>query len=96
MSRAADAEAQVAAALQRWGALHVLHNNAYWALPGHTLLDVGEDEWDRTQAITLKSMYLMSRAAIPALLQNGGGSIDNTASVAGIVGSRNFSAYASA
>ena len=39
-----------------WGALHVLHNNAYWALPGHTLLDVGEDEWDRTRAITLKSM----------------------------------------
>jgi NAD(P)-dependent dehydrogenase (short-subunit alcohol dehydrogenase family) len=96
VSRAADADALVDATLQRWGALHVLHNNAYWAPTGMTVLNTSEDDWDRTQAVTLKSMYLMSRAALPAMLKAKAGAIVNTASVAGIVGSRGFSAYAAA
>lgn len=96
VSVAADANALVRAAVGRWGALHVLHNNAYWAPTGLNVLDTSEEDWDRTQAVTLKSMYLMSRAAIPEMLKTGGGSIVNMASVAGVVGSRNFSAYAAA
>ena len=96
VSRASDAIALVAAAVERWGALHVLHNNAYWAPTGRSVLNTTEEEWDRTQAITLKSMYLLSRAAIPEMLKAGGGSIVNMASVAGVVGSANFSAYAAA
>ena len=96
VSSAADADALVKATVQRWGALHVLHNNAYWAPTGKNVLNTSEEEWDRTQDITLKSMYLMSRAAIPEMLKAGGGSIVNMASVAGVVGSANFSAYAAA
>ena len=96
VSRAVDADALVKATVERWGALHVLHNNAYWAPTGRNVLNTSEEEWDRTQAVTLKSMYLMARAAIPEMLKAGGGSIVNMASVAGVVGSANFSAYAAA
>lgn len=96
VSIASDADALVRATVQRWGGLDVLHNNAYWAPTGRNVLDTTEEQWDRTQDVTLKSMYLMSRAAIPEMLKRGGGSIVNMASVAGVVGSRNFSAYAAA
>ena len=96
VSRAVDADSLVKATVERWGALHVLHNNAYWAPTGRNVLNTSEEEWDRTQAVTLKSMYLMARAAIPEMLKAGGGSIVNMASVAGVVGSANFSAYAAA
>ena len=96
VSRAVDADALVNATVERWGALHVLHNNAYWAPTGRNVLNTSEEEWDRTQAVTLKSMYLMARAAIPEMLKAGGGSIVNMASVAGVGGSANFSAYAAA
>lgn len=96
VSRAADADALVEATVRRWGAVHVLHNNAYWAPTGQDVLTTSEEDWDRTQHVTLKSMYLLSRAAIPHMLRGGGGAIVNMASVAGVVGSRNFSAYAAA
>ena len=96
VSSATDCVALVQATLQAWGRLDVLHNNAHWAPTGRNVLTTSEDEWDRTQDITLKSMYLMSRAALPHMLERGSGSIVNTASVAGLVGSRNFSAYAAA
>lgn len=96
VSLAADTNALVRATLDRWGALHVLFNNAYWGPTGKDVLTTTEEEWDRTQHVTLKSIYLLSRAAIPEMHRTGGGSIINTASVAGVVGSRNFSAYAAA
>lgn len=96
VSRSVDADALVRATVERWGALNVLHNNAYWGPTGRNVLTTSEQDWDRTQAVTLKSMYLLSRAAIPVMLDTGGGAIVNMASVAGVVGSRNFSAYAAA
>lgn len=96
VSVSADATALVQATVQRWGRLDILHNNAYWGPTGRDVLTTTEDEWDRTQAVTLKSMYLVSRAALPHMQKAGRGSIVNMASVAGVVGSRNFSAYAAA
>ena len=96
VSQNGDCVALVRATLQAWDRLDVLDNNAYWGPTGRNVLTTTEEEWDRTQNVTLKSMYLMSRAAIPEMLKNGGGSIVNMASVAGLVGSANFSAYAAA
>lgn len=93
---AADCERIVDRALERWSTVHVLHNNAYWAPTGRTVLNTSEEEWDRTQAITLKSMYLLARRVIPTMIDSGGGSIINMASVAAMVGGRSFSAYAAA
>lgn len=96
VSRSGDCAALVEATLQAWGKLDILHNNAYWGPTGRNVLTTTEEDWDRTQEVTLKSMYLMSRSAIPSMLRGGGGSIVNMASVAGLVGSANFSAYAAA
>lgn len=91
-----DLQRLVEATTARWGGLHVLHNNAYWAPTYRTVLNTTEEEWDRTQAVTLKSMYLLCRLTIPIMIEGGGGSIVNMASVSGVVGSRAFSAYAAA
>jgi NAD(P)-dependent dehydrogenase (short-subunit alcohol dehydrogenase family) len=96
VSSRADAQAVVAHTLERWGDLHVLHNNAYWAPTDRTVMNTSDSEWNRTMDVTLKSIYLMSRAALPHMLEHRRGAIVNTASVAGLLGSARFSAYAAA
>jgi NAD(P)-dependent dehydrogenase (short-subunit alcohol dehydrogenase family) len=96
VSLAADAERLVAATIERFGALHVLHNNAYWARTGRTVLELEEADWDRTLAVSVKSMFLMSRYAIPHMLASGGGSIVNMASAVALMGSRHSPAYVAA
>lgn len=95
VSSSEDAAALMAATVSRWQALHVLHNNAYWSPVGHDVLTTSEDEWDKSLACTLKSAYLVSRAALPHMLRTGG-SIINMASTAALVGSKAFTAYAAA
>lgn len=79
----------VAAALSRWGALHALFNVAgisgrrYGDGPTHLCTDAG---WDTVLDTNLKSVFLMCRAALPALINAGGGAIVNLASVLGLVG----------
>jgi NAD(P)-dependent dehydrogenase (short-subunit alcohol dehydrogenase family) len=96
VSSADDAERLVAAAVERWGAVHVLHNNAYWARGGHTVVTLEETDWDRTLDVSLKGMYLMSRSVVPHMLRAGGGSIVNMASAVGLMGTRSNPAYAAA
>ena len=48
VSRAADTQQLVDATVERFGALHILHNNAYWARSGRTVLTLDEADWDRT------------------------------------------------
>jgi NAD(P)-dependent dehydrogenase (short-subunit alcohol dehydrogenase family) len=96
VSSAGDAEHLVAAAVDRWGAVHVLHNNAYWARGGKTVLTLEEADWDRTLDVSLKGMYLMGRAVVPHMLRAGGGSIVNMASAVGLMGTRANPAYAAA
>jgi NAD(P)-dependent dehydrogenase (short-subunit alcohol dehydrogenase family) len=55
-----------------------------------------EADWDRTLAVCVKSMYLMSRYAIPHMLTAGGGSIVNMASAVALMGSRSSPAYVAA
>ena len=52
-----------------------------------------EDVWDRLIDINLKGVWLCLKHEIPQMMQQGGGAIVNTASGAGLVGSRNMSAY---
>jgi len=71
----------VDAAVARWGGLDVLHNNV--GVESRTdLLDTTEEEWDRVLAVDLKSVFLSTRAAVPALVARGGGSVICVSSVA--------------
>jgi 2-keto-3-deoxy-L-fuconate dehydrogenase len=75
---------QVRAAAAEIGAVDVLFNCAGWVAHG-SLLDCGEDDWDRSFDLNVRAMYLMIRAFLPAMIGAGGGSIINMASIASSV-----------
>ncbi len=82
-----DCVAMVRAATDTYGALHVLYNNAgVFPADDGGVLETPETTWDRVMEINLKGVWLGCRAAIPALLDSGGGSIVNVASFVAIVG----------
>ncbi|MDA8044180.1 MAG: SDR family NAD(P)-dependent oxidoreductase [Actinomycetota bacterium] len=64
------------------GTIDVLVNNAGIAMEGVDSWEATDDTWDRILRVNLKGMFLCSRAAIPVMKQNGGGSIINVASIA--------------
>jgi NAD(P)-dependent dehydrogenase (short-subunit alcohol dehydrogenase family) len=67
-----------------YGRLDVLFNNAGTPSPV-SLADLTEEEWDRTFAANAKSIFLMTKAAVPLLAAGDGGSVVVTASDAGLV-----------
>jgi NAD(P)-dependent dehydrogenase (short-subunit alcohol dehydrogenase family) len=96
VSQADQVQAMVARAVARFGRLDVLHNNAYWAPLNTPVVETTEEQWQRTIDVTLKSVYLGCKFAIPVMVERGGGSIVNTASTAALVASPQFAAYAAA
>jgi NAD(P)-dependent dehydrogenase (short-subunit alcohol dehydrogenase family) len=87
VSMAADAEAMVRFAVETFGGLHVLYNNAGVILPDDAgAVETDEETWDRTMAINLKGVWLGCKFGIPALLASGGGSIINVASFVALMG----------
>ena len=78
--------AAVRAVVDAWDRLDVLVNNVGIGGPPGTALDVDPDAWDRAMRVNVGSMMLMAKYAIPEMLKQGGGSIVNLASVAGLQG----------
>ena len=86
--RAGDVEAMVAFAERRFGALHVLFNNAGIFPDGDgSVLDTDEATFDRVIAVNLKGVFFGCKYGIPALLRAGGGAIVNTSSLVAVMGS---------
>lgn len=97
LSRADDAERAVVAAEERLGRLDLVFNGA--GISGRTLGDgpvdvCTEEAWDAVLDANLKSVFLCSKYAIPALRRSGGGAIVNLSSVLGLVGSDLFPTHA--
>lgn len=92
VGRADDIARMIQCAVDTYGGLHVLHNNAYWQAPGN-VCDLDEDGWDRTLDICLKALYRSCKKAIPVMKNTGSGVVINTASVHSHVGFRNYAAY---
>ena len=94
-----DVEAMIAAATDSFGRLDVLYNNAAVQMSG-TLAAATVDDWDDTIATNLTAIFWACRAGIPAMLAGPpgaeGGSIINTSSVLGLVGSEGYVAYGAA
>ena len=89
---AADCRRAVQQTVDRLGGLDILFNNA-GIIRRATVLGTTEEEWDRVMAVNVKSIFLLSRYAIPVMAQAGGGVIVNTASGWGLVGGRNAVSY---
>lgn len=92
---AEDVGGMVRAAVDTYGRLDILFNNAGLARGG-TVTELSEDDWDLTIDVDLKSVYLGCRFAIPEMRKAGGGSIISTASIAGLRGSPRLTAYSAA
>jgi NAD(P)-dependent dehydrogenase (short-subunit alcohol dehydrogenase family) len=87
VARSTDLAAAVETAERRFGALHVLFNNAgIFPDDDGSVTDTEEDVFDRVIAVNLKGVFLGCKYGIPALLRAGGGSIINTASFVAVMG----------
>ena len=81
--------------VEYYGSLSIVVNNAFSQVLG-TVEQLDEADWDRTQDVTLKSVFLCCKYAMPHIRESGGGSIVNIASMHAIVGFRGFAAYQAA
>ncbi|MBI3246677.1 MAG: SDR family oxidoreductase [Deltaproteobacteria bacterium] len=96
VSKSADVQNMIATAAKTYGRVDVLFNNAGIEGPSTKIANYKEDDWDRVIAIDLTSVYLGMKYVIPKMIEQGGGVIISTASVAGLVGFPGSGAYAAA
>jgi A-factor type gamma-butyrolactone 1'-reductase (1S-forming) len=84
VSKAAEIEAMVKSALDRFGRLDYAVNNAGVTGPVRTpVADIDEAQWDALMNVNLKGVWLCMKHEIPAILAQGGGAIVNIASIYG-------------
>lgn len=84
VSRGEDVEALLAAALEHFGALDIVVNNAGTTHRNRPMLEVAEAEFDRIHAVNVKSLYWTAIHVVPYFRQRGGGCFVNVASTAGV------------
>jgi NAD(P)-dependent dehydrogenase (short-subunit alcohol dehydrogenase family) len=77
----------------RFGRLDVLVNNAGIAGDSKPTHELTEQEWEKVQAVNVKGVFLCTKAAIPLMRRNGGGSIVNVSSIYGIIGAPDLPSY---
>ena len=88
-----DVAGYVAAALDTHGKVDALFNNAGIEGPVVPLVDYPTDDFDRVMAVNVRGVWLGIKHAGPAIAASGGGSIVNTASLAGMTGTASLCAY---
>jgi len=92
---AGDCRNAVDRTLERFGKIDILFNNAGVFHP-KTIPDCTEEEWDETIDSSLKGAFLMSKYALPSMIEQGSGSIIHTSSGWGILGGDKAAAYCAA
>lgn len=100
VAESAQVQALVRAAVDRYGKLTTLYNNAAPVTLVNTedrsVTDLPEEVFDRMVAVILRGTFLCSKYGIPELIKAGGGSVINTSTVDAVVGQGGYDAYAAA
>ena len=91
-----DVERAATTVRTRWGRLDVVVNNAGITGGSKLTWEVTDEEWQRVIAVDLTSVFLVSRAAVRIMLEQGGGRIINIASIAGKEGNPTLVPYSTA
>lgn len=94
VSKGEEVKAAVDQALTAFGQIDVAFNNAGIEQPYGKIADVSEEFWDRIVSINLRGVFLCMKYVVPVMLKQGGGSIVNTSSSAGVIGINGQAAYA--
>lgn len=92
VSASGEVQHAIDACVERFGRIDVQCNCAGIGST-QTAIDTPEDLWDRVFAVNARGTFLCCRAALPGMIEQGGGTIVNIASVAGMVGLKNRAAY---
>lgn len=92
VTSADDCRKAVEKTVETFGGLNILFNNA-GIIRRADVITTTEEEWDRVMAVNVKSIFLMSKYAIPHMEKVGGGSIINTSSGWGLKGGGNAVSY---
>ena len=79
-----DVQAMVRSAVDAYGRLDTMVNNAGVTHVNRPMLEVGEEEFDRIFEVNVKAIYLAAMEVVPLMREQGGGCIVNTASTAGL------------
>lgn len=93
ITKAGDVQSMVATAVKAYGRLDCAHNNAGVGPVYKSIIETGEEEWDRTINVNLKGVWLCLKYEIPEMLKTSQGTIVNTASTMGLVGMEKRAAY---
>jgi 3-oxoacyl-[acyl-carrier protein] reductase len=89
----ADARRMIDTAVERFGRLDIVVNNAGAPQPPTSVVETTDADWERLFAVNTKAIFLAARHAVPAMRRQGGGVILNTVSVAAIRPRPNLAAY---
>ena len=78
---------------ETFGGVDILFNNAGTAVGVGSLMDISSENWDLSWQVNVKGMVAFCRAVIPSMMERGGGSIINNASMAGLGAAEGYGAY---
>ena len=93
VSRADQVKAMIATAVEEYGGLDVLVNNAGFSHRMMPLWELPEEDYDRVFAVNTKGVYLGAKYAVPVLRERGGGVIVNIASIGAVAPRPGVTAY---
>jgi NAD(P)-dependent dehydrogenase (short-subunit alcohol dehydrogenase family) len=93
LATVAGAEQTAAAALDAFGTVDILVNNAGIARIDN-LVDMSLEDWEETQAVNLRTPFLLAQALVPGMIAQGMGKIINISSQAGVIALEGHGAYA--